>query len=669
MANLQVSTEEEAYIKVTIKSILQKFNEKIPYLQPVYETIVNALEAKAHNIVVEFYTNLDLYKNDDTLEKKVTSFTVSDDGEGFIPKNRISFSNFMSDLKEELGCKGVGRFTWLKVFEDIHITSLTKTEKVDFDFNTKFSLDKITPQSYISESSSTKITFSNPTKAFYNMLKSGKIKTDKREIADLEIIKNKIEDYLQIKLFLLHEKQNYNFKITLKMDGKELLIDNNSIKKLEHKTFTVQDDVTDELFPKGYIFTLYYTFDEDGKGSSNQYYCAHGRTVTAFTKNVYFKNKLPNNDSLTLLLTSPYFDEVGRVNNERNEFNFNINDNNKTLTNPIPIPTINEKLKNVIDEVLLSKYPDLDKDNEKIVEEAISEYPYLSKYIKADTSKIKNRNYLIKMAEAEFKKDKENTRNNFVKLLSKKKISADELIKSMSQINEVSARELAEYFLYREQIIKGLQQLLLIKNYKEEALHNLFMNMGDISNNESESYSKYDSNLWILDDKFLSYSCAFSDKQIKQILEHIRVENSLEDGADNEPDLAIFYNNIFGSLRDIVVIELKSANAPELQKGTSIWELSRNMGPIAECVDNVRNMYGYIIMDIDAKMEKRIGQQPGVSKLFSHGESPIFYFYNNNLVDKNNQPIITHNYIISLEAICKDAEMRNKTFIDIIKNN
>ena len=50
-------------------------------------------------------------------------------------------------------------------------------------------------------------------------------------------------------------------------------------------------------------------------------------------------------------------------------------------------------------------------------------------------------------------------------------------------------------------------------------------------------------------------------------------------------------------------------------------------------------------------------------------ESPIFYFYNNNLVDKNNQPIITHNYIISLEAICKDAEMRNKTFIDIIKNN
>ena len=71
MVDSQINNEEEAYIKVTIKSILQKFNTNIPYLQPVYETIVNSLEAGAHNITIDFKTNMDLYKHEKDLEKKL----------------------------------------------------------------------------------------------------------------------------------------------------------------------------------------------------------------------------------------------------------------------------------------------------------------------------------------------------------------------------------------------------------------------------------------------------------------------------------------------------------------------------------------------------------------------------------------------------------------------
>jgi hypothetical protein len=52
-------------------------------------------------------------------------------------------------------------------------------------------------------------------------------------------------------------------------------------------------------------------------------------------------------------LTSDIF--IERTNNEWNEFVFNMYDNNYTVY-PLPIPTINERLKEIIDSILVEKY-------------------------------------------------------------------------------------------------------------------------------------------------------------------------------------------------------------------------------------------------------------------------------------------------------------------------
>lgn len=197
---------------VKIKNILRQFNKKIPFLQPVYESIVNSLEANATNIIVEFTEEKLLALVDEQnvpIDKKITGFKITDNGDGFNKKNLDSFKDYLSDTKLSLGCKGVGRFTWLKVFEDIKVESHVNGMLVKFDFNENTSLDDIEETTIPAlGTNKTIIYFNDVSMNYLERLKSGKIKVDKREIADIEQIAQKVEDYLLPKLFLLKEEQH-----------------------------------------------------------------------------------------------------------------------------------------------------------------------------------------------------------------------------------------------------------------------------------------------------------------------------------------------------------------------------------------------------------------------------------------------------------------------------
>lgn len=49
---------------------------------------------------------------------------IEDNGAGFNTVNFDSFLTFDSAYKMKIGGKGIGRFSWLKVFEKAHITSV-----------------------------------------------------------------------------------------------------------------------------------------------------------------------------------------------------------------------------------------------------------------------------------------------------------------------------------------------------------------------------------------------------------------------------------------------------------------------------------------------------------------------------------------------------------------
>jgi len=115
---------------------------------PVLEAIVNSIQAVYEKIAkenllqydgvvrVEFSRESDLI---DDNRSKIESVIITDNGIGFDEKNFKEFLTSDTEHKKALGGKGVGRFSWLKAFSSVVVTStfiengeyLTRT----FEFN------------------------------------------------------------------------------------------------------------------------------------------------------------------------------------------------------------------------------------------------------------------------------------------------------------------------------------------------------------------------------------------------------------------------------------------------------------------------------------------------------------------------------------------------------
>jgi hypothetical protein len=242
----------------------------------------------------------------------------------------------------------------------------------------------------------------------------------------------------------------------------------------------------------------------------------------------------------------------------------------------------------------------------------------------------------------------------------------DEFCENILLVSDISARELAQYFVYRQQIIDTLGKLNTDDSEKEKFLHNLFMKMGEMSNT-SEEKRTYDSNIWLLDDKYMSYTQMFSDKQIKKIKEAIAEENADDSGEKYEPDLAIFYSKT--NKKDVVVVEFKGIGTKPNTKEAAFAEISRNLGVICRSIEDINTMYGYIITKLDDDFRKLIESQPGVKKIFSASEKPMYYIYNENLQDKNGDKKDGHIYILDTVLLHAGAAARNKMFLEMIKQH
>lgn len=83
----------------------------------------------------------------DPEELVITEFIITDNGIGFTQANYDSFNTSDSTHKQALGCKGVGRFLWLKAFENVDIESVYEANgqriKRKFTFNTKDGIHEI----------------------------------------------------------------------------------------------------------------------------------------------------------------------------------------------------------------------------------------------------------------------------------------------------------------------------------------------------------------------------------------------------------------------------------------------------------------------------------------------------------------------------------------------
>jgi len=591
-------------VDTNIKSIVNDL-KTISWQQVLNEAITNSLQANATKIRIEFMQDvLDL---NDT-KKYIDSVTIKDNGDGFNEINTKSFKEYKTQHKKELGCKGIGRFFYLKVFDKVNIESLDK--KINFIISQDIKVDN----------NFTSVDFT-----------SVKFKEPKIEFTvDYDEYKDQLNDHFLAYFKLLKDKNKF---ITIE-------VYENSTKKFEIKSDDIQEFKTNKFKIGVHDFTLDYILDDKTIKNYDGFYCAGGRVVV---KNSYLegskKFKFFKKVNILFLLSSSYFDN--NVNETRDNFTIYPKQTNDDLFHNLSWNEIQSELKIQIRKIAKENNIDLDKLSKENRTKALKEMPFLAYYLQKSEN---NDDYetLKRNAKKMLEDDKTFIRNN------KDKIDDN----YQEKLSIITQSELAEYIFDRQSIIDKLKELTNEKSLEQE-IHNLFMTQH--TTDEKENYKT--NNLWLFDDRFMTYDKVFSEAQINKMFPEL-IKNT------KRPDilsLSVVSNTYTKEdITDIVIIELKRAddNIDPSGAETQLLRYSRYINDISR--DSKIRIWTYAFLKFNEETEFDLDNR-SYNKIPVQGQFPIYYKY----YEKPNTIINFLDY----RTMADDANNRNKTFMKILSGD
>lgn len=567
-----------------------------------FEAITNSIQAKATKIEIKIYSR-NLYEDREKIPPYVDKIEIIDNGDGFNEENLKSFKEYGSKHKISLGCKGVGRFVYLKLFKHIDI----KSKNIEFSFNVN-GVEKERKAS----NSETKILFLKP----------------KDDISiDFKDLEQSIREHF-LAYFLIHHKNT--------MQPIEINIYNNDELKcniLSNQTPTFKE----KQFNIGkYSFTLTYAYGNkelDNEG----YYVADRRVVSKNSdlENEKKYNLFKDNElKIYFILEGEYFNE--NVSNERNELLIYPKQKSALQFQDLCWEDIHNELDIQLKEIYKENGFDIDKTIKKNRKEAIKNFPYLGAYF--DNSNELNIEQMQKNAKKEFENDKIFLRNE------NNKNDKDYEVK----LSKVTQAELAEYVFDRNRLIQQLRESVK-KGDIEEKIHNLFMSKNTFD--DKQNYKT--NNVWLFDDRFMSYDKIFSDIQIKDIFP------KLHQNIEKRPDVLSIISNSYKKekITDILLIEFKRPDNKITPAGAEEQLLEYGRYINSQVSEKIR-IWAYAFLKFNDDVINRL-QDKSYNRIFTSDKYPLYYKYH----ESNNMII---NFLDYNSLIC-DAENRNKLFLDILQ--
>ncbi len=626
-----------------IKRIVDEdISSRVSQYDVIFEAITNAIHANATSIecVLNSYDNPIKENETEIVRKRVHTITVRDNGDGLNDENYDSFCKYRTEYKKALGCKGVGRFVFLKLYNHASFTSslVSKQEVRNFKFDFDFDTDNIESTPSKVEQNLTEVSFRSLSESYINHDKH----IDRRIEMDLEAIKEKVLLNLIPTLFFYKKKE---VEITISfMD--QTTLETIFIKPTDIPDFKERKFIVIDREGKQFEFILNHSI-ENVNGKLNAYYCANNRTVCEFADKD-LKLNFPYGYSGFLLLESNYFNT--RVNNERNDFDIKPLRTDAFTT--LSWDLINEELKKTVTDLVKEGIPETKEINKNKIKEIQEERPYLINYI--DETDIEIAGFMDKKKLIDNAKKKfDNAKEKIFASAGKPEYTDVELHEAI----ELAQNELVSYVTDRTHVIARLKKLIDKKERVEEIIHNLFMEM----RTDDDYYAVGKNNLWLLDDRYTTYSYAASDKRIREVLKGIDEENGDIDILDDKPDLSLFFSHNPNKPERLksVMVEIKPfdyASKPNRKKFAGIQQLLDYVEAF-QTKEKIEEISAFLITEIDDKLVSMLRRDSYVP-LFST-ESPIFHrFYTESNISV---------FVISASTLIKDAEARNNVFLEIIK--
>lgn len=643
-------------------------------LWPLFETVINSIQSLEDSDVTEKkiiidalrsnYAQLKTEGEENLIEepKHFENFVVTDNGNGFNTENYISFLEAYSQLKLKKGCKGIGRFLWLKAFNKVVIKS-TYFEDDQWHLRTfDFSKNGVNPEQNDSIFESD------------NALQ--------QTIVSLNGFKNPYRDSVAYSLESL-AKKIIEHCIPYFITGKcpqIILKDNcgesfnlNSYYEKTYKDSLHQDSI--ELREKQY--TLYHMLLSEGADKHELHLCANNREVKSYALSSYIpdmKKKLVSDNSAYYYvgyLTGNYLDKA--VNTERSDFDFSdgplFGDTRESEIVETAVSYIRTYLGDELTKVADEKKKQIDmliKTNRPQYRLLLNRHPEVYDRIPAGLSDDKLDLELYKQQQ-QWEFDTAKKKHDIEEKVKQDATSDPSFQKLFDEycenIADLSRASLSEYVVRRKAVIDLLERALEAdengKYRKESQIHSIICPM----QTTSDEIKFDDMNLWLIDDRLAYHHFLASDKKINTI-------PVLENNVDKRMDLAIFdaalsYTSDPENINSITIVELKRPQRNDLA--------TEETDPITQVYDYVSDIkdgkvkkangrgfvniqqvafYCYVIADITPTLKKSAARAGLV--LTQDGGGYFGY----------NQTIGTYIEVISYDKLLKDAKQRNRALFD-----
>ena len=386
--------------------------------------------------------------------------------------------------------------------------------------------------------------------------------------------------------------------------------------------------------PNSYLYYSVRSLDNEKQSSIITSFAIDNRAkkIEIFDKSNY----LPGVEAI-FFLTSKHFE--GCIDPTRQELTLEKKE----------MDAVERTLKRYIREILEDKF---ESEYKKNIEQQSSfvenRFPHLMGYVDSSQLGFQSTEKVIQSAQNKF------FRKEFG-ILQKEKISEDDY----EEIIELSARNLTEYILFRQIQIDAL--LEISNKNSEYEIHNTITPIKSIIYADDKKSNLFKNNAWILDDRFMSYLHSTSDISLQRITKSFNNIFYQESDSEERPDYLMFFSNKLDNDNDklnLVCFEFKKLGNTKYDKSKAIIQLTDYAAELKDTCEQIDILFLFALVEFDEKFEKTLERQ-GFKRRFS---------IQGKIWSKYNPDIDVELSFLDFKALIHDANSRNNTFMDILKN-
>jgi hypothetical protein len=520
---------------------------------PLFEAVMNSFQAirdakrpvGTGRILIEIEREYTLLSEGDA---PISTFKITDNGVGMNDDNFDSFNTSYSEHKIKEGGKGLGRFTWLKAFERVHIDTVFNAADSDtplmrkFVFDESYDADKGVPIAAAAKAIGTTIVLTGFKEPY---------KSETKKNAD-QIIQRLVEHFLLI--FFEPDCP----KVTVHDQG--LTYSANDVFEKDYKTAATQHAFN----IKGVPFTMHgFRLTSPRVVKHKLVYAANQRGVFSenldkFVPNLNRRLQDEHGNSFVYLafVQSPYLTE--HVNPARTDFDMDAAEDDDAeqpllaFEEVIRRGDIRDECIRCIQQDLAEVIKSINEEKEERIRQYVQADAPQYKILMRDTSKFidkisptANKTDIDAALHREIHQRETKMRAEGARIIREAEKVDDyddyqrKLADFMENYNELGASALAQYIAHRRIILDFLDRAISreedAKKYPlERVVHQLVFPM----RTTSEELPYCEQNLWMIDERLTFHSFVASDKRLDAI------DANLASDSEKRPDLFIFDRKI-----------------------------------------------------------------------------------------------------------------------------